>query len=178
MKTLYLIRHTQPEITPGTCYGQLDIEVTTSFAAEAAAVSDWLPPVELLITSPLLRTRRLAEHLAQVQRCAVHIDPRLLEMHFGDWEGKSWDAIARHEIDAWSVDSMNYTPPNGESAQQMMRRVQEALSDVVLLPQRQIGLVMHGGSIRAVLALLGDVALGDTLGWQIEFGAVIGIRLG
>lgn len=177
MKTLYLIRHTKPQITPGTCYGQLDIEVSDSFAGEAAEVLNWLPSVDLIITSPLRRTRRLAEHLALARQCELRSDQRLMEMHFGDWEGKRWDAIPRQEIDAWSADTLDFAPRNGESAGQMMQRVRDALRDVAQLPQRHIGLVGHAGSIRALLALLGDVPLGDTLRWQIEFGAVIGIRV-
>ncbi len=176
MKTLYLIRHTTPEIASGICYGQLDIELTSSFAKEAAEVLDWLPAVELIITSPLLRSFRLAEQLALAQMCELHSDPRLKEMHFGDWEGEKWHDISRHEIDAWSTDTLNYMPPNGESARQMMQRVQEVLRDVDKLPQQTIALVAHGGSIRGVLALLGKVELRSTLGWEIGYGAVIGVK--
>lgn len=177
LKTLTLIRHTTPDIAPGICYGQLDIGLNSSFDIEAAEVRNWLPPVELIITSPLLRSRRLAEHLSLAQQCEWRSDPRLKEMHFGDWEGKKWDDISRHEIDAWSADTLNYTPPNGESAREMMQRVQEMLRDVERLPQLNIALVGHGGSIRGVLALLGEVELERTLGWEIGYGAVIGAKL-
>ena len=124
MQTLYLIRHTTPRIAPGICYGQLDIDVADSFDEEANNVLHWLPPLELIIASPLLRTRRLAEFLAQAQHCELRSDARLMEKHFGAWEGKAWDDIARSEIDAWAADVMGYAPPGGESAQQVMQRVQ------------------------------------------------------
>lgn len=177
MQTLYLIRHTTPRIEPGICYGQLDIGVADSFKEEANDVLRWLPPVELIITSPLQRARRLAEHLAQTQHCELRSDARLMEKHFGAWEGEAWDSIARHEIDAWSADILGYTPPGGESAQQLMQRVQNFLCDVTQLPQRNIALVAHGGSIRTLLAQIGDVPLADTLNWKIEYGAVIGVRI-
>ena len=176
MQTLYLIRHTTPFIAPGTCYGQLDIGVADGFEGEANHVLNWLPPVELIIASPLQRTRRLAEYLAQTQRCELRSDARLLEKNFGAWEGKAWDDIARSEIDAWAADVMSYAPPGGESAQQLMQRVQMLLREVAQLPQRNIALVAHGGSIRALLALMAEVPLADTLDWQIEYGAVIGVR--
>lgn len=177
MKTLTLIRHTAPRIAPGICYGRLDMDVAQSFAAEAATVSNWLHPIELLITSPLLRTRRLAEHLAAEHGCELHGNARLMEMNFGDWEGRAWKDIARSEIDAWSADILHYTPPNGESVQQMMWRVQSLMQDLAQLPQQHIALVAHGGSIRAVLAQLASIPLSDTLKWQIEYGAVISTRL-
>jgi alpha-ribazole phosphatase len=177
MKTLYLIRHTTPHIAPGVCYGQLDIGVADSFVEEANGVLRWLPPVELIITSPLQRTRQLAEHLAQARHCELHSDARLMEKHFGAWEGKAWDDIARSEIDAWAADISGHAPPGGESAQQLMRRVQTCLRDVTQLPQQNIALVAHGGSIRALLAQMGDVPLAETLSWEMGYGAVMGVRI-
>ena len=176
MQTLYLIRHTTPDIAPGICYGQLDIDVADSFANEAHDVLRLLPPLQLILTSPLLRTRRLAEHLAQAQGCELRNDARLLEKHFGAWEGKAWDDIDRREIDAWADNFMGYAAQGGESAQQVMQRVQNLLSEVAQLPQKNIALVAHAGSIRAMLALMGEVALEDVLQWEVGYGAVIGVR--
>jgi len=149
------------------------MDVADSFAAEAAAVSNWLDRVELVITSPLLRTRRLAEHIATEHRCELLGNARLMEMNFGDWEGRAWNDIACSEIDAWSADILHYTPPNGESAQQMQTRVQSMMQDLAQLPQQHIALVAHGGSIRAALAQLAGIPLSHTLNWQIDYGAVI-----
>lgn len=177
MQTLYLIRHTTPRIAPGICYGQLDIDVADSFDEEANEVLRCLPPLELIITSPLQRARRLAEHLAQAQNCELHSDARLMEKHFGAWEGRAWDDIARSEIDAWATDVSGYAPPGGEPAHQLVQRVQTFLHDVVQLPQRSIALAAHGGSIRALLAQMSDVPLANTLNWQMGYGAVIGVRV-
>lgn len=177
MKTLYLIRHTAPKTARGICYGQLDVPVAESFAMDAAQVCAWLPPVDCIITSPLQRCRALADHLALHQGCPVRTDARLQEMHFGDWEGRTWDDIPRNEIDAWAADTLLYAPPNGESAQQMMRRVASFLHDIAHLPQQHIAIVAHGGSIRAMLATVANIVLADTLAWQIEYGAVIGAKL-
>lgn len=177
MHTLYLIRHTTPRIEPGICYGQLDIGVADSFEEEANDVLHWLPPVELIITSPLQRAHRLAEHLAKAQHCDLRSDARLMEKHFGTWEGRAWDDIARSEIEAWAADVLGYAPQGGETAQQLMQRVQFFLRDMAQLPQQSIALVAHGGSIRALLAQIGDVPLSDTLSWEMGYGAVIGVRV-
>ena len=177
MKTLTLIRHTRTDIAPGICYGQTDVDVARSFAVEAAIVSGWLPPPDLVITSPLLRTYRLAEYLATQHHCELRSHHCLMEMNFGNWEGRVWSDIARSEIDAWSADVLHYTPPNGESAQQLMQRVQHMLQDLAQLPQRHIAIVAHGGSIRALLAEIADVPLANTLNWKMEYGAVIAVRI-
>lgn len=176
MQTLYLIRHTKPSIAPGICYGQMDIGLADSFKEEASDVLHYLSPLELIITSPLLRASRLAEYLAQEQRCELLVDVRLMEKHFGLWEGKAWSDIARNEIDAWAGDIMGYAPPGGESVQQMMRRVQTLLCDVAQLPQQNIALIAHGGSIRALLAQIANTSLVNTLDWEMEYGAMICVR--
>ena len=177
MQTLYLIRHTLPAIAPGICYGQLDPGLKDSFEEEATNVLNWLPSLDLIISSPLLRTRKLAEFLAQAQHCELErSDTRLMEKHFGAWEGRAWDDIARTEIDAWAADIIGYAPTGGESAQQVMQRVQSFLRNLAQLPQQNIALVAHGGSIRAILAQIANVPLTDTLNWKIDYGAVIAVR--
>lgn len=176
MKILTLIRHTQADIAPGICYGHTDIDVAEYFHAEAEQVANWLSPPDLIITSPLLRCRRLAEFLAARHGCELRKHAALKEMNFGDWESRPWREIARSEIDAWSGDVLHYAPPNGESAQQLMLRVQTLLQDIQRLPQQHVALVAHGGSIRAVLALLAEIPLAQTLQWQIDYGAVISSR--
>lgn len=177
MKTLHLIRHTRPDVAPGICYGQLDIGVAGSFAMEAADTLNWLPPLDLIVSSPLLRTRRLAGYLAEAQRCEIRSDARLMEKHFGSWEGRAWDKIPRDEIDAWANDVLHFAPPGGESADQLMLRIERLLHDLLQLPEQNIALVAHGGSIRAILAQLADIALADTLNWTIDYGAVIAVRI-
>ncbi len=177
MQTLYLIRHTTPDIAPGICYGQLDIGVADSFNDEASRVLNWMPPLDFILTSPLLRTCQLAGFLAQTLNCELKTDLRLMEKHFGTWEGLAWDTVPRHEINAWAADIMGYAPSGGESAQQLVQRVQNLLHDVAQQPRRSIGLVAHGGSIRAILAQLAGLPLTDTLNWQIEYGAVIAVQV-
>lgn len=174
MQTLYLIRHTLPDIAPGICYGQLDMDVTDSFADETRLIA--LPELELVITSPLLRTRKLADFVAQAAGCEQRSDTRLMEKHFGVWEGLAWDDIPRRQIDEWAADVMAYAPNGGESAQQLMHRVQDFLLDLNKLPQQHIALVTHAGIIRAILSQLAAIPLENTLNWQIDYGAVIAVR--
>ncbi len=175
-RTLYLIRHTTPDIAPGVCYGQLDVDVCATFSDEAAQVLRWLPQADLFIASPLRRAARLAEYLATAQQTELRFDARLMEKHFGAWEGRAWDALARTELDAWSADLMGYAPPGGESAARLMQRAKDLLDDLARLPHTTLALVAHAGTIRALLAHLGGLPLAATLRWDLPYGAVIGAR--
>ncbi len=172
---LYLIRHTTPDIAHGICYGQLDVNLGSSFEAEAAAICDFLPKLDLVIASPSLRTERLASRLAI--RCEMKTDARLLEKHFGTWEGVAWSDIPRSEIDAWALDIMNHAPSGGESANQVMLRADALIREITRMPEKNIALISHAGTMRAMLALLADIPLVHALDWEISYGAVIVVNL-
>jgi alpha-ribazole phosphatase len=159
-----LVRHTTPDVEKGICYGQTDLALAGSFAMEAQAVaarlSGMVPGLPIL-SSPLMRCRRLAESLGPHE---VH--PAFTEMDFGRWEGVSWDAIPRHELDAWAGDFMGARPHGGESVAQLRDRVAAGLES---LPQDCV-IVTHAGVIKAVAAILNHPE-----GWEIKpaFGEVL-----
>lgn len=176
-RTLTLIRHTTPDIAPGLCYGQLDVGLAPSFAEEAAQALHYLPRAELILTSPLLRAARLAQYLAHARQADLREEARLMEMHFGAWEGRAWDSIARAELDAWAADLMDYAPPGGESARQLMGRTAALLRDLAHLPHAHVAIVAHAGAVRALLAHLAGIPLAATLSWDLSYGAVLCVRI-
>lgn len=141
---LHLIRHPKPVVEPGICYGQLDL-AAEDIEATAAALRALLPAGLPVWSSPLRRCRMLA---VELQSQPV-FDERLVEMNFGDWEGRPWDAIPRAELDAWAADVAGYAPPGGESPHQLQQR---ALDFVAGLSVPEAALVTHAGIIRVLLA--------------------------
>lgn len=141
---LHLIRHPQPRVAPGICYGRLDLAAVDAEAA-ARALRAALPPGLPLWSSPLRRCRELAVCLHPQPR----FDERLAEMDFGAWEGQSWDAIPRAELDAWAADVAGYAPPGGESPLALQRR---ALAFVAGLAVPEAVVVTHAGVIRTLVA--------------------------
>ncbi len=141
---LHLIRHPKPRIANGICYGRLDMAAENSVDVAdklRLELTDGLP----LWSSPLLRCRELAECL----HAQPLFDERLVEMNFGDWEGRPWDDIPRTQLDAWAADIAGYTPPSGESALTLQHR---ALSFVACLNVPEAIIVTHAGVIRTLLA--------------------------
>ena len=141
---LYLIRHPKPQIEPGICYGQLEISAKIEMT-EVDRLRAELPPGLPVWSSPLLRCRHLAEQLHPLPM----LDDRLAEMNFGEWEGRPWDKIPRHELDAWAADLAGYAPPGGESPRALQRR---ALAFVASLTVPEAVIVTHAGVIRTLLA--------------------------
>ena len=141
---LHLVRHPPPLVNRGTCYGRLDVPAL-ELAETARRLRAELPAGLPVWSSPL---RRCAE-LAALLHDAPRFDGRLVEMDFGDWEGRPWDDIPRAELDAWAADVAGYAPPGGESPQALQRR---ALDFVAGLAVPEAVLVTHAGVIRTLLA--------------------------
>lgn len=142
---LYLIRHPKPDVAPDVCYGQLDVGLAEPAQAAADRLAPLLPASFDLHASPLFRARALAEALGRPR-----LDVRLKEMHFGDWEGLSFEAIGT-ALDGWVANPMGFAAPGGESPASMAARAHHWLTDIqATTPERPQVVVAHGGPLRAI----------------------------
>ena len=148
--SLWLVRHAQPLIEPGICYGQLDIAADSQASQTSAShLFNELPKRISIITSPLQRCELLAHYLRRLEPdLTLKSDPRLQEMNFGNWEGRPWADIDPAELSAWTDDFANYCAGSiGESVAQFMARVATAYDE--LDPDEDTLWVTHAGVIRA-----------------------------
>lgn len=140
------------------CYGQLNLGLA------ADALPRCLPHLQALLanhhfaqayTSPLSRCRQLVDALG----ISASNDVRLMERHFGHWEGRLWSSFSAAEFDPWLADPMGFRPPGGESSDQLRARVQEFLHRS---PNNTSILFTHGGVIRMLDCLLNGRPLAAT----------------
>ena len=143
---LYLIRHPQPQVAPGTCYGRTDLGLAEDPTDHAAALRALLPADAIIFSSPLTRCRLLAERLHP----APTFDDRLRELDFGDWEMQPWDKLDRALLDAWAAAPFHFEPPGGEAVSALYARVAEFLAG---LPNEAV-LVAHAGVMKVCAAHL------------------------
>ncbi|RQO35925.1 phosphoglycerate mutase [Herminiimonas sp. KBW02] len=151
---LYLVRHPRPIVAANTCYGSTDLAVAAEELASAhASLLPVLPKNAKVFSSPLRRCMDLSESLAQTLGCAKPTyDERLAEMHFGDWEMRTWDDIPRTAIDAWSQDMVDYQPGGGESVMQVAHRVRAFRDELTELQVDHAIVICHAGIIRLLAA--------------------------
>lgn len=141
---VFLIRHPRPQVATGVCYGRLDLPAA-DVEAVAAALRAQLPPGLPLVSSPLVRCRALAEALHPAPR----FEPALMEMDFGEWEGRHWHEIGAAALDAWAADLLHHAPPGGESAAMLQARAVACL-DALAAEGLAAGIVVtHAGVMRA-----------------------------
>jgi broad specificity phosphatase PhoE len=131
MKYLVLVRHGETEWnSDNRVQGSVDVPLSEKGKAQAAALADALAArgvrFPVAYTSDLSRARETARVVQQrldVPRLAV--DPLLREMHCGDWEGRSIDALRESEpgaYDSW-MDDPAFRIPGGESVEDVRARV-------------------------------------------------------
>lgn len=151
---LWLVRHAQPLIAPGVCYGATDVAADAQATQQAAhALAQALPLGLLLLSSPLQRCEQLANCLQGLRPDLVFkTDARLVEMDFGDWEGRCWDAIPQPDFDRWVADFGKHRFGGRESVQEFMLRVAGAW-DETRAAGRDAVWVTHAGVIRAATLL-------------------------
>lgn len=125
-QTFSVWRHPRPTGAKGLCVGaRCDLPVTARRAKrlarriQAHARRHRLP--HEIWTSPL---RRCADVGRWLRRWGWrhHQDAALLELDFGDWDGRPWSDIPKAEMDAWVADFAGSHPGGGESLQALLAR--------------------------------------------------------
>jgi alpha-ribazole phosphatase len=145
---MLFLRHPKPEVAPGICYGQTDLDIGQEGRDQIARALELTPPVARIVASPARRCRELAMALARRHDLELQFDGRLWEMHMGNWEGLPWSQIPRAHSEPWLKDPFNLPTPGGECFRDVQRRVLAAIGE--LGASEDTLLVCHAGPIRAV----------------------------
>lgn len=155
---LWLVRHAPVDGPRGVIHAP-DAPADIGDAAALAALKARLQANVFAACSPARRTREtaLALGLAAVE------EPLFREQDFGAWTGRLHDDLAAELGEAyrdfWRSAASN-RPPGGESFVDQIARARAALAS---LPAGDVVLVVHSGTVRALLAialeLIPDAAL-------------------
>jgi len=173
---LTLIRHTSVAVAPGICYGQSDVDVSTSFETEACHVISKLQQTsfDAVYSSPLMRCRKLACYCGFPDPI---IDNRLMELNFGDWEMNPWTVIKDPQLQRW-FDNWEYEiPTHGESFKAMTDRVEEFLMEIKELPFQRAAIFTHAGVIRSAGIVTGRFNAAEAFDYKVKYGEIMKISL-
>ena len=102
--------------------------------------------------SPLLRARQSAELLGLTD---IIIEPALIEMNWGEWEGKVLKPLRRKLGDVMRANEsrgLDFCPPGGESPRQVQARLQPWLQQLAASGNNSAAIV-HKGIIRCIYSL-------------------------
>jgi alpha-ribazole phosphatase len=165
---IYLVRHPEPAVAAGTCYGQTDLELAEDVAISAAGVRKLLPADAAYFSSPLRRCRELANAL----HALPVFDDRLKEIHFGDWEMQAWDSIDRVAMDTWAAAPLDHAPPHGESVAALYQRVAGFIRESRAAHADSFVLFTHAGVMKVCCGLLLELPEAEWMSLHFDYGSV------
>src|SRR5437588_2315277 len=99
--------------------GQADPPLSELGQRQAGALGHRLSrlPLGALYTSPAERGRQTSTTIAAPHGLAPGVEPALLELHLGAWEGRRVSDLTNEEAAcyrAWELDPTSGSPPGGE----------------------------------------------------------------
>ncbi len=159
MTRLYLIRHGETDWNvEGRWQGQADVPLNARGREQAQRVARALRdvPFAAIYSSDLSRARETAEALARVVGLPVREDPRLREIHQGEWQGMLVGEIQARYAGQFArrrSDPLRVAPPGGETVAQVRDRVVRAVDEIIAKhPCETVAVVSHGFAIAVILA--------------------------
>ena len=161
MTPVLLVRHGPTEWNAsGRIQGHVDIDLSPGGRAQVAR---WRLPAAWaearVLSSPLCRARETA---AILTGRTPTIDPRLIEMDWGRYQGRRLQELRAEAPAAMAANEgrgLDFRPPGGESPREVCARLQTLLAELASDPRPAVA-VCHKGVIRAGLVL--------ATGWDMQ----------
>lgn len=175
---ILMIRHLP---TPGNqrkCYtGKTDESLAMSetiqkMIQEKRHFLETMGQSQVVVSSPMKRCIETAQHLFPGQEVIAY--EKLRECDFGEFEGKNYEELKSNPAYQKWLDSGGTLPfPKGESHEMFKTRCIEGFEEVIEArlrkPCTQIAMVLHGGTIMAVLERFAEEQK-SFYHWQVENG--------
>ena len=151
--------------------GWTDVPADLSDSATLNAARDQLPKDAFIVSSDLSRARATKVALRTTQT-DLPDDSRLREIHFGVWEGKSHEQIAKshpqQSRDFWT-NPCNTPAPMGEDWGALSARVTECVEGLVNITDgKDMIIVSHMGPILCQIERARGLNIQQTLALRIE----------
>jgi len=163
---IYLVRHGETEFNRDRrLQGHVDSALTALGCRQAEAVGARLKelvggqPGWRIVASPLGRARRTAEIIAErVGLSQIEIEPRLIELSWGAWDGRLRGDLAAAYPD-FARSNWAFHAPTGETYEAMCARLLEWLADLPDAEERRVIAVSHGVTGRVLRGLYAGIPL-------------------
>ena len=178
---LVLIRHPQPDVDAGICYGKTNLQLREPAMVSAQNISSkllaHLQAPSHMACSPLQRCAGLGSALAALHpTAAINFDVRLQELDFGCWEMQPWDNIGKSVMDTWIASNFD-AHHGGESLEDLDSRVASWLQDAQssYAADQTLWVITHAGVIRSILRQKNICSFEESLKYPIPYGHFIHI---
>ena len=182
--TLYLMRHGEVDEAYHRKFGgTIDMELSPVGRHQAKVLGDFVQryPFDSVYSSPMKRALATADPICSAQGIRARIIDGLREIDFGEWTGKTWTQVAKEyqiNVFTWLDELEAGRVKDAELGADFRKRVGEATDEILKLNQgKTVGIVCHGGVVRATLAHLMDIPLPIMGKIDIEYASVSRIEV-
>ena len=157
----------------GRFCGHFETELTELGVRQARALGDRLAmtPLDAVYTSDLGRAIETARLVLPGRDLPHTIDPRLRELHYGEWEGEKEREIARRYPEQHKLmraEDPAWRPPGGETIGEVRARTMAALRKVAREHAHQTVLVVtHGTAINCMISEAIGIAPTHTFRFEV-----------
>lgn len=161
MLRLILARHGQTDWNAQHRYqGHAKVPLNETGLRQAAALGQRLAHkgIDAVYCSDLPRAWMTGQIVADACDLPLQAEPRLREMDFGEWQGRTHAEI--HEQRIGSIpgehqEPLSYAPPGGETLGQLAERIGALLQEARSMQQdKTILWVTHGGPLRTLFCMV------------------------
>ena len=158
---LIVVRHGRTEANAaGLLLGRADVDLDAVGVEQGERLAAAVGPVARVVTSPLRRAAAIAEML----HGPVTVDERWIELDYGELDGRAARDVPADVWRHWQADAA-FTPPGGESLQDLATRVSEACEELAEEARHDdVAVVSHVSPIKAAVAWA--LRVGVDIAWR------------
>lgn len=159
---LFLVRHGETDWNKELRYqGRRNTSLNATGLEHAQRAGETLKDYRpsKLFASDLTRTMQTAQIIGEAVGLQPEEEPRLREIHFGDWEGRTYPEVFQlypKEVKMWREQPLETVIPGGETLKEVQDRVVEAIEEICNTASGDVVVVTHGGPIRLLLSYIGS----------------------
>lgn len=178
-KTVYLLRHGKIAVEgeQRRYIGQADIPLEATGVCQAERLQGRLAQIGFtaVYCSDLVRSRETARIIAGGTQKCVEVRPKLREISLGEWEGLTFDEVARRfpdKFEARGKDIAYYRTPGGESFADCSQRVLITFHEIMVEAGDPVVIVGHAGVNRLILCYVLGMPLGNLFRIRQDYGCI------
>lgn len=182
MTTIFLIRHGHTDWigkaiaghTPGVGLSDAGRQQAADLPRRLAHV-----PIRAIYASPLQRTCETAEPLARALNLPVQHRPRLIEVNFGEWTGRTMSDLDRDpRWHKFNTQRSTTRAPGGDLMLDVQSRMADELDELrVRHTGETVAVISHQDSIKAAIAHYAGIPLDLFHRFEIQPASVSVLRL-
>lgn len=175
-----LLRHGEPE--GGQRYrGQIDDPLSESGWGQMWRALGDADGWDVVISSPLSRCEAFARALSENRGLDLEVEPRIKEIGFGRWEGRSKAELLREDpqqLDRFYQTPLTAQPEGAEPIADFYARVSTAFDDwLVRYRHRHLLVIGHAGAMRAIITHVLHAPLPAMFAIKVPYAGVTRIEV-